>query len=385
MFETDEMTTNWYQACMNETRIEELGLEPLINSLTNLGGWPALDKKEKDYESFKWYEQVRRLNREGHSIKTIMNHDIDVDNKNSSKMVFRLGQPNLGLNPKYLINGFNNRNVQNYYQYMVDAAVFLGGNKSRVMYDLKRSLLFEIEMAKLLASKEERRGPNKFFVPVTIKELDDDRYELNGISQPQSWLDHIKGLLNDASVFSLGNSKYMNGGIDITKDEVIIIRNPDYFVNVLKLINQTDPRVVANYMGWRVVMESLGYLNTEAREIRRKYERSFGLNEGVQTRWIECIESAGFNQFMYDKGAGAAGSMYVRKYFKRQQKESVSKIVQYIRKSFKSMIDDSPWMDDETKINAKKKLNNMKEITGYLDELLDDDLMKKLHKGMFCF
>ena len=266
---------------------------------------------------------------------------------------------------------------------MVDAAILLGANKSTAIYDLKRSLLFEIELAKLLASRTERRGPNRFFVPVSVEELDNDKINLRGISQPRSWHSYIKGLLHDASGFSQGKLNETNNSVDFKKDEVIIIRNPEYFVKVLKLINQTESRVVANYMGWRVVMDSMIYLNKDAQKIKMRNDKINGLKDGTTTRWKKCVESSGFNQYLYTKGAAAASSMYVRRYFQKQDKSKVHEIVRYIRQSFRSMIDNSSWMDEDTKINAKKKLNNMKEIVGYVDELLDDELMERLHKGIF--
>ena len=381
-FETDKMTRNWYHACMNETRIEEVGLNPLLDSLKSLGGWPVLEQEKKDYASFKWFEQVRLLNKEGQSIKTVMNHDIDVDNKNSSYMVLRLGQPILGLNRKHLLNGFNDTYVKNYYQYMVDAAVLLGGNRSRALSDLKKSLLFEVELANLSASKKERRSPNKFFIPVTLKELDNDTFTLQGISQPQSWLDYFRGLIQDSFRFTSGNLEYIDNRIDIEEDEVIIIRNPEYFINVLKLINRTEPRIVANYMSWRVVKASMSYLSKDARDIKKKYPMINGEEEETETRWKQCVKSAGFNQYMYDKGAAAASSMYVRRYFKKEHKAVVLQIIHYIRKSFKSIIDNASWMDDSTKLKAKAKLNNMKQIIGYVDEIINYDLMNNLHKGV---
>ena len=108
-----------------------------------------------------------------------------------------------------------------------------------------------------------------------------------------------------------------------------------------------------------------------------------GLKDGTTTRWKKCVESSGFNQYLYTEGAAAASSMYVRRYFQKQDKSKVLEIIRYIRQSFRSMIDNSSWMDEDTKINAKKKLNNMKEIVGYVDELLNGELMKRLHKGIF--
>ena len=47
---------------MNESRIEEQGISPMLDTLKKLGGWPVLDESDENYVSFKWYEQTRILN-----------------------------------------------------------------------------------------------------------------------------------------------------------------------------------------------------------------------------------------------------------------------------------------------------------------------------------
>ena len=56
------MTRKWYRACTNESQAENLGVTPVLNSLKKLGGWPVLEDEDQSYASFKWYEQVKKLN-----------------------------------------------------------------------------------------------------------------------------------------------------------------------------------------------------------------------------------------------------------------------------------------------------------------------------------
>ena len=366
---------------MNETQAEKLGVSPLLNSLSKLGGWPVIEDDDKDYSSFKWYEQVKKLNLEGHSLKTIMKHEIEADDKNSSYWIFRLDQPKLGLDREYLINGFDDKYVQYYFQYMIDAAMLLGVNKSRATEELKQSLLFEIALANISSPKSERRDPNKLYNPVTLKELDEDKYKLEGAAQPPSWVNYVQGILQDASKFN--PASIPEEGIIVDKEEKIVIRNPDYFTKVSKLINETDSRIVANYMAWRVVKTSMKYLNQAAQDIKQKYDKSKTGKEEKKAAWKRCVKSSGFNQYMYNKGAGAASSMYVRKYFKAEEKRVMLEMIDYIRKSFKSIVDNSSWMDGETKIEAKKKLDKMGQIIAYPNEIIDQSLMAKLHEGNY--
>ena len=74
-FDADKMSRRWYTECINETKIEELGVQPLLDSLKVFGGWPVLDEdSSKSYDSFKWYDQTTLLNKEGFSLNYIMSH-----------------------------------------------------------------------------------------------------------------------------------------------------------------------------------------------------------------------------------------------------------------------------------------------------------------------
>ena len=137
-----------------------------------------------------------------------MKHKIGADDRNNSYRVLKLDQPKLGLDREYLIAGFDDQYVQHYYHYMIDAAVLLGANKTKAMTELKESLLFEIALANISTSKQDRRDPNKLYNPVTIGELDEDKFGLNGAGQPASWLEHIAGMIKNVISYNEENVEY---------------------------------------------------------------------------------------------------------------------------------------------------------------------------------
>lgn len=54
---------------------------------------------------------------------------------------------------EFLIRGIEDTNVKAYYDFMVDAAVIFGANKSQAELELLDSLKFEIELAKVQNDK----------------------------------------------------------------------------------------------------------------------------------------------------------------------------------------------------------------------------------------
>ena len=372
-FEIDRMSRKWYSACINEERIEELGINPMLDTLEKLGGWPVLGGTEEAFESFKWYEQTRKLNVEGLSINTIMAHYISADAKNNSYRVIQFDQPSLGMRREYLIKGFEDKYVQSYYKYMIDSAVLLGADENEAKEQLKESLLLEISLANLSAPREERRDATKLYNPTTLGELDTDLDWEEHFGRPESWREYIEGLIYEGLSNKEHGENDNSGNIIINSSEKIIIRNPSYFKNFVELISNTKPKTVANYMAWRVVQSRMEYLNKAAQDIEQTYNKAITGIENVKARWKKCVESSGFNSFSIQTGGGAASSMYVRQFFKPEEKQVLEEMIGYVRRYFSHMLDGLSWMDDETKSEAKKKMEKMDQFIAYPDELLDQE------------
>lgn len=380
------MSKKWYSACMNESRIEERGISPMLGTLEELGGWPVLEESDEKFRSFKWYEQTRKLNVEGLSINTILSHYISADAKNTSYRVIYFDQPSLGMKREYLVKGFKDKYVQSYYNYMVDSAVLLGADKDKAKEQLKESLFLEIRLANLSAPREERRDDTRLYNPTTIGELDSGIEREENFGRPQSWQNYIadiiyEGLPNKEHESDDNSGNAMPEKTIIMSDEKIIIRNPSYFHKFVDLISKTEPRVVANYMAWRVVKSRMKYLNRAAQDIKHTYNKAITGVENVKARWKKCVESSGFNSFSIKTGGGAASSMYVRKFFKSEEKQVLEEMIGYIRRYFAHMLHESSWMDDQTKMEAKKKLEKMNQFIAYPDQLLDKETIDGFHDG----
>jgi len=54
--------------------------------------------------------------------------------------------------------GLEDKEVEAYYKYMVDAAVYMGADQETAEMELKKSVIFEIELAGINMPKEERRN-----------------------------------------------------------------------------------------------------------------------------------------------------------------------------------------------------------------------------------
>jgi hypothetical protein len=61
----------------------------------------------------------------------------------------QIDQPQLGIDREYLIKGFDDEIVKAYYNYHLDTAVLYGANRSYAEQEVKKVLMFEMDIAKV--------------------------------------------------------------------------------------------------------------------------------------------------------------------------------------------------------------------------------------------
>ena len=116
---------------------------------------------------------------------------------------------------------------------MVDSAVLLGANTTYAEQEMAKNLQFEVELAMITVPKELRRNMTKRYNPTTTGEAK----TYPGLHP--SWTTYIQTLLESAE------------GIVIDDNEKLIINDFGYIRALANLISRTEPRVIANYLGWR--------------------------------------------------------------------------------------------------------------------------------------
>ena len=110
---------------------------------------------------------------------------------------------------EYLMKGLEDPDVQAYQGYMQDVALLLGADKDTVINDIKETIKFEIELAKIslprlilntltksthnvcyknIVDREERRDASRLYNPMKVSEL-------TSLDPTTPWLEYINTIL----------------------------------------------------------------------------------------------------------------------------------------------------------------------------------------------
>ena len=192
--------------------------------------------------NFRW-DYNYKLNEAGLGTDYLISTGVGVDNMNSSERVLVFDQAGLGLSREYLVLRMVNKEVKNYFKYMVDTAVLLGADKETAEAELEKSVKFEVDLAMITMPMEERRNATKRYNPTTAGAAK----TYPGL--PPSWTTYLQTL------FGLAKD------IVIDDNEKIIVNSFDYIKELAELVNATEPRVIANYLGWRAAKAGNFFLN----------------------------------------------------------------------------------------------------------------------------
>ncbi len=117
---------------------------------------------------------------------------------------------------------------------------------------------------------------------------------------------------------------------------------------------------------WQVIDGAAGFLSDEIYMANFDfYGRVLSGSEEPRPLWKRAVG-------MVEGTLGeAVGQMYVKKYFPKQNKERMLKLVHNLQASFKERIENLTWMSEETKAKAIDKLMSMTIKIGYPDKWRD--------------
>ncbi len=172
---------------------------------------------------------------------------------------------------------------------------------------------------------------------------------------------------------------FFKGIHDIPEDEVVVVRDPDYFDRLGDILGDTDPKVINDYVMWRTIKFTLTYLNKEAALIKQRFRKVARGQNTDKPQWKKCAEMVGFGTWRKQGINLAAGSLYIKSKFSREAKASMERMVEFVKRAFREVVDKLDWMDEATKERAYTKLDAMREVIAYPDEILDAEKMNAYH------
>ncbi|KAJ8668492.1 hypothetical protein QAD02_010155 [Eretmocerus hayati] len=347
-------TKTLYKSCMNVDLIERQSLETLSGILQNLGRWPA-DFGGSNVPNFLWTTLESQFRKLGYARNHFISVFITLDQKNSTQWRITLDQPQLSLAREYLLKGLNGEEVKAYLDYMIDVAVFLGSSKEFASKKLRKALEFEISLANISLPDEGRRDASKLYNLMTLENLSKEFPSI-------PWSRWINSFLSPKA--------------RLKPNEEVNVMVPKFIADFEKLVRDSSQEAQTNYALWRVVADSVDYLEGEIREIQLAYlNKTTGKTER-EPRWQECMDLVSRRLFP------SVGALYVRKYFQKSARERATILFRTIQYEFRKLIQQADWMDELTQIAALEKADALHGIIAYPDELMKDSVLDRFYADL---
>jgi endothelin-converting enzyme/putative endopeptidase len=161
------------------------------------------------------------------------------------------------------------------------------------------------------------------------------------------------------------------------------VTNPEFFKLVNGVLEAEPLDALKTYVSWHVLNAAAPWLSQPFVEANFKLQQKLTGQEQIQARWKRCVN-------LTDHELGEAlGERYVDVTFGPDGKKRMLKMVDALEQSLTSDIHELSWMSDETKKEAKVKLDAIRNKIGYPDVYRDyssvvikpDDLMGNIERA----
>ncbi|XP_063965787.1 neprilysin-1-like [Lytechinus pictus] len=353
--EAESKVKHLYEACIDEAAVIRRDVEPLIQFVDDLGGWPIVSDT---FDEENWIlEEVLARIRQFHNTNYLFKHQLMKDVTESSQTLIFLDQPDLGMKSREdFLRDKSDRPVTAYIAYMISIVKELRPklNDSYIAQEMNAAYDFEREIANASLPKAQRRNYLEIYNKTTIQNL--------GRMAPQiNWFRYLSLVFNDGT---------------LTESEQFNTLNLPYLIQIADVVSRTPKRVVANFLMWRVTMRSMDYLCPRLLYHRLEYRKVVDGDRAAEPRWKTCVKRC--------KGlmSSAVGAMFIRRHFDEQSKIEAKMMVHDIRGVLLDTLEDTDWMDDDTKQEAVAKATATYDLIGYDETLKNNESVNKEFKDV---
>lgn len=320
-----------YEAAMDSTRRNKLGAQPIQAHLKKIEN----AKPEEMTDLFLW------MHKEYGS--PLIGAGPSEDLGNSKVYSMYVSGPGLGLGDRdyYLKNDKRNKSVREAYQKLINRMMVLAGYKKG---DAARIAKNVMKIEKLIAdstwTREESRNLPAMYNVRTIDQVKDmypnfpwDRFfiETMGIQTP----------------------------------ETVIVTNINTAKQGDNLMASLSDREKKDLYLWEYVSQAAPYLSDDFSDASFEFNKVMSGVKQQRPRWKRAL---GVTEGYLGE---AIGELYVEKYFPESSKKYMEDLIENLRNALGKHIMHLPWMSDDTKLQALKKLNAITVKIGYPDKWKD--------------
>ncbi|CAG2164051.1 unnamed protein product, partial [Oppiella nova] len=327
------------------------GMTPLIEALKSVGGWPIMGQSGGYNDSeFDWKDAFVK-----HVIKSesspVFALSVLADANDTLVNRFYFSRSTFGLSRSQLLNRDDYPDIfRAYNKFILQSAILLGAKNNRQIHrDIDSMIDFEIKLAQLSLPPEDSEDPNVWYNRISFEEF--NQLTHNRVD----WLNITNSLMTE-----------LNETIRMKSDDLVIIQDINYFINVTQLLTTTPKRVIANYFGWDFARSMGSHTDKRFRDIAFQFIRVISEVERDVELWQSCIRSVS-ESLPY-----AVSRLYVGKHFTPNDKQMAQNLIHDIKLAYNELIVENQWLDVKTKAKSIIKLNAITDNVGYPDWILNN-------------
>lgn len=320
---------NLYLSYLNETAIEQAGITPIKSDLDAI-------KKAKNHSD------ISQLMTQP-DYKSLISYWVDLDAKAPDTYVLYIGQGGLGLPNRtyYLDNTPQMEDIRKSYIAYIATMLELAGEKDVTQ---KAQKIFDLEkaIATVHWSPEARRDTIKNYHAMTLAEMKN----------------HTQGFDWDSFITSRKLTDKQLAKVVVETDSAV--------EQTAKIFADTPVSTLKDYLTFQYISEHARYLNQTIADAQFDfYSKKLNGIEKQRTRQERALQTVNSLQ------GEPLGQIYVEQYFDPQAKEKIKDLVSYVRGTFNSRLKVNDWMDEPTRQEALKKLEQFTVKVGYPDQWND--------------
>src|SRR5579863_4437175 len=354
----DQKIGDLYGSCMDEKLADSKGILALK---------PELDRIDAVKDKQALIDEIAHIHMIGPT--PLFNFYSSSDLHNADQVIAYIDQGGLTLPDRdyYLKDDEKMTGIrQQFVQYMTDgflqsslpeSGVLTRGQGTKAATNARTVLRIETEIAKAQMDRTSRRDP---------KSRDHKMSRQDAIALAPNF--YLERYFQDVNAPAF---KDLNVG------------NPDFFKQINALLETESLDSLKVYVKWHVLHAAAPWLSQPFVDANFKYQQALTGQKEIQALWKRCVN-------LTDRELGEAlGQRYVDVTFGPEGKQRMLKMVDALEKSLAEDIHDLSWMSDETKKQAKVKLDAIRNKIGYPDVYRDyssvvikpDDLIGNINRA----
>ncbi|PTY08874.1 hypothetical protein DB347_04700 [Opitutaceae bacterium EW11] len=324
---------DFYASGMDEAAIEKAGLQPLQPFLEKI----AAIKTKEDVGSV-----ISDLY--GRGVGMGFSFWVQVDDKNTTSMIAGFGQGGLGLPERdyYFDEGPDAESIRQAYVVLVAKLLELSGDKPADAKTAADAIMgLETKLAKASRKLVDLRDPEKNYNKYA-------RAELTKLTNTLDWERFFAGVGMPAS------------------EKSVLVGQPEFFTAFGELVASEPVETWRAYLRWHLLADAAPYLNHEFVDAKFAfYGKKLSGSTELRPRWKRVMAAA-------DDAIGEdLGQLYVKQRFSPAAKARAVEMVKFHLEAMRNRIQAAPWMSEETKKVAYKKIDTMRSKVGYPDKWRD--------------